>query len=59
VVDQFRVARMLVVLVKESVFVVTVEPELADFAFRIGSVGLNLPEQISSLRQSQTHSLCS
>ena len=31
-VDQFRVAQMLVVLVKESVFVVTVEAELADFA---------------------------
>ena len=58
-VDQFRVARMLVVLVKESVFVVTVEAELADFAFLIGSVGLNLLEQISSLRQSQIHSLCS
>ena len=58
-VDQFRVARKLVVLARESVSVVTVEAELADFAFLIGSVGLNLLGQISSLRQSQIHSLCS
>ena len=58
-VDQFRVARKLVVLARESVSVVTVEAAVADFAFRIGSVGLNLLGQISSLRQSQIHSLCS
>ena len=58
-VDQFRVAQKLVVLAGESVSVVTVEAELADFAFLIGSVGLNLLGQISSLRQSQIHSLCS
>ena len=58
-VDQFRVARKLVVLARESVSVVTVEAAVADFTFRIGSVGLNLLGRISSLQQSQIHSLCS